>query len=142
MVQLKYEKGDDFMDKSTIEKYLRIYTSCIDEMSKLETEISNLESTKKKYESKIDDRSRSMIETLDAAIVSAKKDLEETTLAYITVTKMCSSLNQKEKKILELRFWNNQHFLTKWNEVAEKLGCDRCHVERIYKNIIQNALVC
>ncbi len=129
------------MDRTTLEKYLRIFPEISNEIIRLESEISDLESAKLKFNNyPPDEYTNSVLESIDAALESSKYDLKEIFNAKTKISRSLSTLTIKQRKIIELRFWNNQFSPRTWKEIAGALKYNHVYVQRLYKNALENIL--
>jgi DNA-directed RNA polymerase specialized sigma subunit len=130
------------MEKSIIEKYLKIYPNIDEELIRIESEIKFLDERKMLY---LSDKTPqwyrdSMMETVNASYEQWQYDLNELKEAVQKICKALPKMNCIQKKVIELRFWNGKEAPTKWCEVAQKLTFHEKSIERIYKKIINTVL--
>lgn len=128
------------MDKTTIEKCLKVFPEIDKEINRLETEIQKLKIYK---EEKLKNKDfygeagiKSLFETADAVLGEYRTELNDLCTAQIKINKALPKINDEQRKVIEVRLWNNQELPTKWSEVAEKLNYHRVYAERVYQKTI------
>lgn len=129
------------MNKATLEKYLKIYPKISDEISRLEFEICDLKNRKDKYRAfDSSEFVESIVDTIEVALESCRDDLMEAYKARTKITKGLSKINDTERKIIELRFWDNARDM-QWVDIASELNYHKKTVEKIYRGTIKKMLI-
>lgn len=128
------------MDKKLIEKYLKLYPRIDEEINSLKDDVAYFESEKTKY---ADQKVLGQEYTdMDNMFMSIKEGLEEKQkllcehiMARISISRALSGTNTRQKKVIELRFWNKKDLL-KWDEIAGKMEISKRQAEYLYSDFI------
>lgn len=131
------------MNKAKIENYLRLYPGIDDDIIQIGKELEDL---KKRKQILIDNEdmdtysANSLLETIDAAILSAQEEFDELFKANKIILKTYYSLSPMEKQIIRIRFWNGRPCPTPWNKIAKSMNYHRTTLENIYKKTLEKML--
>ena len=129
------------MDKKLIEKYLKIYPQITDEIDRLDSEIKRAIDRKHIcQEASIPEaQKKPMLESIEETFEICSMDYREAILAKCRIDREMRWLSEKQKKIIELRFWKEPE-LVEWSEVAKALNFHRSYVERIYRKVLREMI--
>jgi len=127
------------MDKKEIENYLKIYPRIDEEIKSLEEDIAFFEDRKNKYShiSSMSQDENDMLRLIENGLREKKKQLAEHFTAKVNISKAMSRMDDCQKKIIQLRFWNNGVFTT-WDEVARKMNISKRKAAYLYGNFVDS----
>ena len=130
------------MDEKLIEKYLKIYPKIKEEINRLDSEYFDILKRREECEktSMPAECKKGMLETIDAVLDDCSKELRNAFATKLSIDREFMWFNEKEKKVIELRFWNDQLYPTEWSEVAKVMNFHRSYVERIYRKALNKIL--
>lgn len=130
------------MDKKLIEKYLKNYPHIDEEIKRIESDIDYLEKKKADYEhSPVFSKYPDILKTVNEGLIEMHELFSEAICAKQLIAEALGKMDYKQKRIIELRFWNGCYFSTRWSEIGTELRLHKKTAERIYRETIKTLLI-
>jgi len=135
--------GKFFMDRKTLEEFIRMYPDIDKEIRRIEDEVERLQKVIQDYQSFDNSKLPDVVHVIESVVDAAnealkyqKERLIQLHEAKIKFEKALAKLTPEQRAVIELRYWNGQYRPTRWKEVAKYLNYHVKSVERIYKGVI------